>query len=160
MLCKHSCFIFLHPSPFRGGPFTQNTTQIARMHRASEHDSCRTSSHPMNPSHVMLLPHAVSLLEIPLITFTEPHSVLRNNSFVAGFLQCMSSHTTVCPPVRVFEQCESLCQPCDGQLCECEHATCGGYVQDCHGQSMKLKPCAFTVHSLLSIHTVGQPSMF
>ena len=46
--------------------------------------------------------------------------------------------------------CESLCQSYDGQLCEYEHATCGGYVQDCHGLSVKLKPRAFTVRSLLS----------
>lgn len=59
--------------------FTSNTThnEVCRFHPA--------------PSRVTICPSdAFSFLKISLAAYAEPNSVPGNNSFVAGFIQCMS----------------------------------------------------------------------
>ena len=47
--------------------------------------------------------------------------------------------------VSLGAYCESPGKSYDGQHCEYEHATCGGYVQDCHGRSVGSAPHASVV---------------
>jgi hypothetical protein len=47
--------------------------------------------------------------------------------------------------VSLGAYCESPGRSYDGQFCEYEHATCGGYAQDCHGRSVKSAPHACVV---------------
>ncbi|KAG9312567.1 Neutral/alkaline nonlysosomal ceramidase [Chiua virens] len=64
-------------------------------------------------------------------SYIELNSSPGNNSFVAGFVQSNVGDTS---PNTLGAYCESPGQPYDGQECEYEHSTCGGYAQDCHGR--------------------------
>ena len=56
---------------------------------------------------------------------------------------------TFCKIISLGAYCESPGQSFDGQPCEYEHSTCGGYVKECHGRSVKFPSsriyCVLTV---------------
>ncbi|KAF8120532.1 Neutral/alkaline nonlysosomal ceramidase [Boletus edulis] len=79
-------------------------------------------------------------------SYIEPNTVPGNNSFVAGFVQSNVGDTS---PNTIGAFCESPGQPYDGQLCEYEHATCGGYVEDCHGRGPGFRISDFVSNFLI-----------
>ncbi|KAF9047592.1 ceramidase [Panaeolus papilionaceus] len=61
----------------------------------------------------------------------EPNSMPGNTSFIAGFTQSNVGDTS---PNTLGAFCESPGKEYDGQLCDPDHSTCGGTVQECHGR--------------------------
>ncbi|THH09040.1 hypothetical protein EW146_g8799, partial [Bondarzewia mesenterica] len=57
----------------------------------------------------------------------EPSAMPGNNTFVAGFTQCQAKR-------RLGAFCESPGKDYDGQLCDFNSSTCGGFAEDCHGR--------------------------
>lgn len=53
--------------------------------------------------------------------------------------------------------CESPGQHYNGQLCEHEHATCGGYVKNCHGRSVNFTLRPSIVRSILAFLNAQGP---
>ncbi|KAN0078212.1 Neutral/alkaline nonlysosomal ceramidase [Tylopilus felleus] len=79
-------------------------------------------------------------------SYIEPNSAPGNNSFVAGFVQSNVGDTT---PNTLGAYCESPGQHYNGQLCEHEHATCGGYVKNCHGRGPGFRISDFSSNFLI-----------
>ena len=65
------------------------------------------------------------------------------SKYVNLFFLVLYSNLPYTYSFRLGAFCESPGQPHDGQLCDTDHSTCGGKVQDCHGRWIFDTKCTY-----------------
>ncbi|KAF8829653.1 hypothetical protein HHX47_DHR3000992 [Lentinula edodes] len=81
----------------------------------------------------------------------EPDAMPGNATFVAGFTQANVGDTS---PNTLGAFCESPGESYDGMVCDFNHSTCGGTVEDCHGRGPGFRISDFASNEIIAQYQV------